>query len=194
MTYYRSQRQREAVELFRLFIAEDDGSRDVAIAQHLVAHWECQHGSSEDAAKSGTLFRKSLKSGVIRGDKWHQAQVKHSMALCIAKQRPKAVAEAIELLESSLALLADSGDEWGRAKVLHSLGQILTAVPRDHKRARSYLEESRAIGLKLGYRRHVRLVEGSLRALRARRPSESTRRRLARKGKATGEGHGKKLR
>lgn len=183
MTYYRSHRQAEGIELLRAFMGNDDGSREVAIAQHLVAHWDCQRGDVYAQQASRALFKKSLNNAVKRGDKWHQAQVTHSMALCIARQRPKSALQAASLLESSLQLLSESGDQWGRAKVLHSLGQVLTDQPAEHARALKYLNESRAIGLALGYQGHVRLVDESLEEWRSRRPSESTRRRRARKKK-----------
>ncbi|WP_426738801.1 hypothetical protein [Plantibacter sp. 2H11-2] len=181
MTYYRSQRQPEAVKLFRSFIKDDDGSREIAIAQHLVAHWECHHGSGNGVDELPRLFRQSLANGVKRGDNWHQAHVKHSMALCLIKQRPKDAEKAVALLRSSLELLEGYGDDWGRAKVLHSLGQVLTGRPESYSEAKQSLEESRNIGSSLGYMRHVRQVDLSLQELSAKRPSESTRRRLARK-------------
>lgn len=183
MTYYRSHRQQEAIELLRELVHIEDGSRDVAIAQHLVAHWDCQHGTEQDARASRLLFRKSLRSSLEREDAWHQAQVKHSLALCIAKWRPKDRQQAVELLESSLDLLASEEDVWGRAKVLHSLGQILTTPPVDYQRAMAALVESRNLGIGLGYQGHVRKVDDSVQLLQKHRPSESTRRRRARKGR-----------
>lgn len=183
MTYYRSHRQQEAIELLRELVHLDDGSRDVAIAQHLVAHWDCQNGTEQDARASRLLFRRSLRNSMGREDAWHQAQVKHSLALCIAKWRPKDRRQAIELLESSLDLLAREEDTWGRAKVLHSLGQILTTPPIEYQRAMAALVESRNLGIGLGYQGHVSRVDDSVRLLQKNRPSESTRRRRARKAR-----------
>lgn len=183
MTYYRSHRQQEAIGLLRELVHLDNGSRDVAIAQHLVAHWDCQNGTEEDARASRALFRRSLRNSLEREDGWHQAQVKHSLALCIAKWRPKDRQQAIELLESSLDLLTRENDTWGRAKVLHSLGQILTAYPVEYQRAMAALDESRDLGIALGYQGHVSRVDDSLRLLQKHRPSESTRRRRARKSR-----------
>ncbi|GAA1231215.1 tetratricopeptide (TPR) repeat protein [Microbacterium phyllosphaerae] len=181
MTAYRSQREAEAIALFREFLEHDDESREAAIAQHLVAHWDCQHTAPNKNENFIPLFKKSLRSGVRLKDSWHQAQVLHSTALCIAKQKPKNVQQAIKLLLRSLDLLTEADDQWGRAKVLHSLGQILGRMPGMYKQAHSRLAESRQIGLDLGYEGHVRQVDASMSALKDRKPSESSRRRVARK-------------
>lgn len=181
MTAYRSQREAEAIALLREFIEHDDESREVAIAQHLVAHWDCRHTAPNKNENFIPLFKKSLRSGARRKDNWHRAQVLHSMALCIAKQKPKNVHRAIKLLLTSLDLLTEADDQWGRAKVLHSLGQILGRMPGMYKQAHSRLAESRQIGLELGYEGHVRRVDASISALKSRKPSESSRRRVARK-------------
>lgn len=162
MTLYRMGRLSEAIDILRQIAALNEGTREVAVAQHLVGHWDCIRSSAGDPESARKLLKDSHKNAVKRHDMQHLAHVKHSMALCILKSSPTRQGTAIRLLRQSLQLVRDSGDTWGEAKVLHSLGQALSGTPTGSSEARDLLTSSLSIGQQLGYLRHVRSVEESL--------------------------------
>lgn len=171
MGLYRSGESQEAIKLLRVLGNSQEKNREVAISQHLVAHWDCQRGTSQ-AKAAPQLFKRSLRNWE---DIQHQAHVKHSMALCLIKQHPGKYPQVISLLEESLNLLKISNDDWGRAKVMHSLGQVLGKRPQTSKKSLTYLKESRDIGVRLRYLTHVKAVETSIAEVSSRADRKTTR-------------------
>ena len=162
MTLYRSGQQSQAVELLRPLAASSGVGPDVAVAQHLVARWDCKWGDDSTVGSYIHMFRKSRANAVARQDTWHRAQVEHSMAICMLRRSEGDREAAINLLRHSLDLLSEVGDTWGRAMVLHTLGQAEGRTPRQKRVAQAHLRESRELGAQLGYTRHVEMVSESL--------------------------------
>lgn len=165
MTYYRMGRDAEGIRLLRQLVNSSEPSREVAVAQHLVGHWDCTNSKGGGTSAAQSLMRASHKNAAKRNDKQHLSQVKHSMGVCMLKTKsPKLYDSAIRLLEQSLVLADELGDEWGRAMILHSLGRGLLKRRHSRGRARECLEESLRIGESLGYMGHVNLVRATLRS------------------------------
>lgn len=173
MSFYRNGRKRESIAILRKISGLDDESQEVAVAQHLVGHWDCLRGLAEDRQSARDLLTRSHQIGEDLHDLRHLAHVKHSMALCILKdagsdqtsrvERRRAVA----LLRESLSLLEAADDEFGRAKVMHSLGRALTADPERRSEGSRLLAQSRQIGIDLGYMRHVQIVDKTVAKMRS---------------------------
>jgi tetratricopeptide (TPR) repeat protein len=163
MTLYREGKVTAATQILREVGSQEFPSRERAIAQHLVAKWDCERGEPY-LAESREWFKSSLQWAVSNQDSQHLAHVKHSMALCLLSQGGKNYDRAVSLLRDSLALTQTNEDEWGRAMVLHSLGRALMQQPRHRPEARRLLNASREIGVSLGYRHHVELVDRTLKS------------------------------
>lgn len=162
MTYYRMGRMHEAIDVLRPISKEVSATREVSVAQHLVAVWDCKRGSERDSSNAPELFRASLKIASIRGDVQHQSHVLHSMAICMLERKDRDYYTILDLLEKSLKLNGQLDDEWGRAKILHSLGQVLGQRRSNRDRALAALNESVSIGKRLGYQEHVSKVLESI--------------------------------
>ncbi len=166
MTLYRSGQVDEAVRILRPISYSGKDSAHAAIAQHLVARWDCRHVELDELSGVLGMFAASLDNGLRRGDVWHCAQVLHSTAVCMLRHNAD-TAEAISILNESLRLLDRTGDEWGRAMVLHTLGKALGTSFESRDDALSALVESRAIGERRRLNRHVRAVEKTMRLVRS---------------------------
>jgi hypothetical protein len=162
MTLYRQGRMYDAIPVLRLVADTSEISRETAVAQHLVARWDCRRGSVALKNESKRFFNTSLKTAKALPDLKHQAHVEHSMAICLLRQSQSNYDRSIKLLRNSLALTKEVGDTWGEAKVLHTLGKYLLEQPRHRREALQHLRISRDIGSRLGYKRHVAWVDETM--------------------------------
>lgn len=178
MTFYRMGRMHESIEILRRISHEDALTREVAVAQHLVAYWDCRRGDSRNIENTAALFKSSLKNAVLRNDVQHQSHVKHSMAVCMLERNEPNHDLIIKLLKSSLELNTNLKDEWGRAKILHTLGQALGQGTRSRGMALDALKESRLIGIRLGYQLHVAKVDETIERIGGLRPVSPTIRKV----------------
>lgn len=156
---YREGLVATGVGILRPLVSEKIVSREVAIALHLVGRFDGLYASEDRYRDAVRMLRKSISMGVQLGDVEHEAQAKHSLAVAMlrgGKGRRNESDEVFALLEQSRRLLQQTGDWFGYAQVLNTSGWALASGKRgDRGRAVRYFEDSLAIGLQLGRKRHV---------------------------------------
>ena len=128
MVYYREGNIKEAEPILRR-VSEVVANRiEVAIALHVIGRID---GRSGRARQAETELKRSIEIGERQGDRFHQAQVLHTLGQLIGRDRNRS-GEAEKLLRQSLTILQTLGDAVSQAQVLHTLGQL---IARDRSRS-----------------------------------------------------------
>jgi tetratricopeptide (TPR) repeat protein len=149
-------------------VAESQQVRiETAIAYHLLGVMNSKRRFKLKRAED--LLRSSLSIGEAIGDRYHQAQVKHTLGTVIQGRKPE---EAEELLRSSLSLGEAIGQRHHQAQVKHSLGMFLQY--RNPREAEALLRQSLSIEEEMGHLLHAAEVMHTLgKVIRSRKPQEA---------------------